>query len=203
VVLLLFGAGCASLFGPSKPDVSAQMPALESRIYAMIVDERRALDPKARFLSLDPELVAIARQRSTDMALKNSFAAEDPHTSANMLMKQDANFQGLIGENVAAQHFTPGTGIDVEAVAKNFVDRWLASAPHKENLGFAEYERTGVGASANGDTIYVTQLFTTSLGMGPHDASAPPSQAEPVASPRKGKDDIENVPLRGNIAPGG
>jgi uncharacterized protein YkwD len=178
------------------------MPALESRIYALIVDERRRLDPKARFLALDPELVAIARQRSKDMALKNSFAAEDTHTSAIMLMKQDANFQGLIGENVAAQHFTPGADIDVEAVANNFVSRWVASTPHKENLGFADYDRTGVGASANGDTIYVTQLFTTSLGMGAHDASASPSQAEPVASPKEGKDDIENVPLRGNIAPG-
>ena len=164
--------------------MSAQMPALESHIYAMIVNERHQLDSKARFLSLDPELVAIARQRSTDMALKKSFAADDPHASATMLMKQDAKFQGLVGENVAAQHFTPGTGIDVAAFAKAFVGRWDASAPHKENLSFADYDRTGVGASANGDTIYVTQLFTTSLGMEPHSASAPPSQAEPVASPR-------------------
>jgi uncharacterized protein YkwD len=179
------------LFGPSKPDVPAQMPALESRIYALIVDQRRKLDPKAQFLSLDPELVAIARKRSVDMALKNSFAADDQHASAAMLMTQDAKFQGLIGENVAAQHFTPSAGIDVEAFAKRFVDGWLASAPHKENLGFADYDRTGVGASANGDTIYVTQLFATNLGLGAHGDGAPPSQAEPVASPQQGKDDSQ------------
>ena len=197
--------GCAdlsSLFGPSKPKVPAQMPALESRIYALIVDQRRTLDPKAQFLSLDPELVGIARQRSADMALKNSFAADDPHASATMLMTQDAKFQGLIGENVAAQHFTPGAGIDVDVFAKRFVDGWLASAPHKDNLSFAEYDRTGVGASSNGDTIYVTQLFATNLGLGVHSDSAPPSQVEPVASPQQGKDDSQKVPLRGDIAPG-
>jgi len=193
----------SSLFGPSKPDVAAQMPALESRIYALIVTERRKLDPKTQFLSLDPELVAIARKRSAGMAAKNSFTGDDPHASATMLMAEDAKFQGLIGENVAAQHFTPGAGIDVEAVAKRFVDGWLASAPHKENLGFADYDRTGVGASANGDTIYVTQLFSTNLGLGAHGDSAPPSQAEPVASPQQGKDDSQKVPLRGDIAPGG
>ena len=179
------------------------MPALESRIYALIVDQRRKLDPKTQFLSLDPELVAIARKRSAGMAAKNSFTGDDPHASATMLMAEDAKFQGLVGENVAAQHFTPGAGIDVEAVAKRFVDGWLASAPHKENLGFANYDRTGVGASANGDTIYVTQLFATNLGLGTRGGSAPPSQVEPVASPQQGKDDSQKVPLRGDIAPGG
>ncbi|MGC9953200.1 MAG: CAP domain-containing protein [Rhizomicrobium sp.] len=178
------------------------MPALESRIYALIVDERRKLDPKAQFLSLDPELVAVARKRSTEMALKNSFVGDDPHASATMLMAADAKFQGLIGENVAAQHFTPDAGIDVDAVAKRFVESWLASAPHKENLGFVNYDHTGVGAAANGDTIYVTQLFATDLGLPPHSDSAPPSQVEPVASPQEGKDDNQKVPLRGDIAPG-
>ena len=179
------------------------MPALESRVYALIVNQRRIVDPKAQFLSLAPELVAIARKRSAEMALKNSFTADDAHASAAMLMAQDAKFQGLIGENVAAQHFTPGTGIDVEAVAKRFVDGWLASAPHKENLSFAEYDRTGVGAAANGDTIYMTQLFSTDLGLAAPSGSAPPSQAKPVASPQEGKDDQQKVPLRGDIAPGG
>ncbi|MDE2629640.1 MAG: CAP domain-containing protein [Alphaproteobacteria bacterium] len=191
------------MFGPSQPDVPAQMPALESRIYELIVAERRTLDAKAQFLSLDPELVEIARKRSSEMALRNSFANDDPHASATMLMAQDAKFQGLIGENVAAQHFTPAAGIDVDAVAKSFVDSWLASAPHKENLGFAEYNRTGVGASANGDTIYVTQLFATDLGLSPPGDSAPPSQVEKVASPKDGMDDKQKPPLRGDIAPGG
>ncbi len=191
------------LFGPDRPDPAKQMPALESRIYSLIQDQRHKLDPAAKTLVLDPELISIARKRSAEMALKNSFAdgGGDPHVSATMLMKADAKFQGLVGENVAAQHFTPQSGIDVDVFAQRFVDGWLASAPHKENLSFADYGRTGVGAAANGNTIYVTQLFASNLGLGPHDDSAPPSQVMPVANPQQGKDDSEKVPLRGTITP--
>jgi uncharacterized protein YkwD len=206
VLVLLFGAGCAetsSLFEPTKPDPAAQMPALETRIYQLIQDKRHEIDPKALTLALDPELVTIARKRSAEMARRNSFLDDsgDPHVSATMLMAADAQFQGLVGENVAAQHFTAQSGIEVDVFAQRFVESWLASKPHLENLSFADYNRTGVGAAANGDTVYVTQLFTTDLGLGPHSDSAPPSQVVPVANPRQGKDDSAKVPLRGAIVP--
>ncbi|MGH8324717.1 MAG: hypothetical protein ACRETD_13115, partial [Steroidobacteraceae bacterium] len=66
------------------------------------------------------------------------------------------------------------------------------SAPHRENLSFADYNRTGVGAAANGDTVYVTELFATDLGLGPHEdkPAVPPSPARgaqtPVPRPRPG-----------------
>ncbi len=191
------------LFGPEKPEPAAQMPALETRIYALIQDQRHKLDPAAKTLALDPELAAIARKRSTEMASKNSFTngSGDPHVSATMLMEADAKFQGLVGENVAAQHFTSQSGIDVNVFAQRFVDGWLASAPHKENLSFSDYNRTGVGAAVNGDTVYVTQLFATDLGLGPHSDTAPPSQVTPVENPQQGKDDSEKVPLREAITP--
>jgi len=206
--VLALTAGCADmtmfgLFGSGKPDPAAQMPALETRIYGLIQDQRHKLDPAAKTLALDPELVGVARRRSVEMALKNSFSdgSGDPHASATMLMAADAQFQGLVGENVAAQHYTPQSGIDVDVFAQRFVDGWLASAPHKENLSFADYNRTGVGAAVNGDTIYVTQLFATDLGLGPHNDNAPPSQVTPVANPQQGKDDSEKLPLRGAITP--
>ena len=49
-----------------------------------------------------------------------------------------------------------------------FLDEWLKSPPHRDNLAFADYDRTGVGAAVNGDTVYVTALFATDLGLGPH-----------------------------------
>ena len=201
---MLAVAGCAeinSLFAPSLPDPATQMPALESRVLALVEGERATIDPKARPLALDSELVGIARKRSAEMARNKSFSGNgDPHVSATMLMDQDAKFQGLLGENVAAQHFLPQQGIDVEAFAKRFVDGWIASKPHQNNLAFADYDRTGVGAAVNGDTIYVTQLFTTDLGLG----AKPNGQAPDVTSvetPQKGKDDTETVPLRGAIVP--
>ena len=31
-------------------------------------------------------------------------------------------------------------------------------------IAFADYDRTGVGAAVNGDTVYVAQLFASNLG---------------------------------------
>ncbi len=195
-------AGCAELFGPSIPDPASQMPALESRIFALVAEERAKADPKARKLVWDAELGTIARQRSTEMARTNSFAGGgDPHVSATMLMNQDAKFQGLVGENVAAQHFLPDQGIDVEAFAKRFVDGWTSSKPHLDNLSFADYDRTGVGAAVNKDTVYVTQLFTTDLGLGAKADPAAPA-VEAVPSAQQGKDNSQGPPLRGAIVPG-
>ena len=48
--------------------------------------------------------------------------------------------------------------------AQRFLDEWMKSQPHRENLAFADYDRTGVGAAVNGDTVYVAQLFASDLG---------------------------------------
>ncbi len=178
------------------------MPALETRIAALVSQERAKTGQKAHGLTIDPELVAIARQRSADMARANSFSGSgDPHVSATMLMNKDAKFQGLVGENVAAQHFTPGQEIDVEAFAHRFVDGWIASKPHLDNLSFPDYQRTGVGAAVNKDTVYVTQLFTTDLGLGDKSDQTPP-EVQAVPSAKDGKDSSQGPPLRGAIVPG-
>jgi uncharacterized protein YkwD len=187
-LLLLLCAGCASVedvIRPPPPDPKTLMPALEQRIAVLIADERSRIDPAAKFLVIDSELGAIARQRAADMAGKNYFAHTAPNgdTSASLLMAEDSHFQGLLGENMAAQHYSPAQGIDVEAFARRFVQTWLASPPHKENLSFADYNRTGVGAAVNGDTVYVTQLFSTDLGLGPHLDSSPPAVVTPLPHP--------------------
>ncbi len=195
--LLLMLAGCATVdqfvsgpHPPPPPDPKTLMPALEERIAVLIADERSRLAPNAKTLMIDPELSDVARKRAADMAAKNYFAHTAPNgdTSASILMSEDARFQGLLGENMAAQHYSPSVAIDVDGMARRFVDSWLASAPHKENLSFADYNRTGVGAAVNGDTIYVTQLFSTDLGLGPHEDTAPPSVVTPMPSAKAGKD---------------
>jgi uncharacterized protein YkwD len=155
---------------PPPPDPATRMGALESRINALIEGERMKLNPQAKALALDSELVGIARQRSADMARRHTFtdADGDTHVSATLLMGKDASFQGLLGENVAAQYYVAQSGVDVEIFAKRFVDTWMNSEPHRKNLAFADYNRTGIGASVNGDTVYVVQLFATDLGLGPY-----------------------------------
>jgi uncharacterized protein YkwD len=151
---------------PPPPDPRTEMAALEIRIAALTEDQRLKIDPNARPLAFDPELARIARERASDMAEKNYLAHAAPNgdTSATLLMAEDAKFQGLLGENLAAQHYVKQSGVDVEEFAQRFLDEWMKSQPHRENLAFADYDRTGVGAAVNGDTVYVAQLFASNLG---------------------------------------
>jgi uncharacterized protein YkwD len=185
---------------PIPPDPKTQMAALEQRIAVLIEEARLKIDPKAKPLVTDAELGAVARARAADMAAKNYFNHTAPNgdTSATLLMAADTQFQGLLGENMAARRYNPDGGIDVEAFARSFVDTWLASPPHKENLSFADYNLTGVGAAVNGDTVYVTQLFSANLGMGPHKAGAPPSTVTSYPDAPTAKADGS---LRGTLVP--
>ena len=179
---------------PKPPDPKTQMAALEKRIEELIIAKRREINPDAKLLEEDAELVDIARKRSNDMAEKKYLAnaMPDGRTSATILMDQDALFQGLLGENIAEQYYIPDTGIDVEVFAQRFVASWIDSPKHKENLSFADYNRTGVGAAVNGEMVYVTQLFSTDLGLGKYDPkSQPPRPFVTLPSPQAAK---ENTP---------
>jgi uncharacterized protein YkwD len=131
---------------------------------------------------LDTELATVARTRSQDMASKNyiAHAGPDGQTSASLIMDTDSQFQGLLGENIAAQYYTRASGVNVDGYAQRFVATWLASPEHKENLAFPAYTRSGVGAAVNGNMVFVTQLFATDLGLPPRPA---PGAAIPVAVP--------------------
>ena len=207
LVLLALLPGCEGITGLgapaalTPPDPRSQMTALEARIAALIEEQRLKLDPNAKPLTLDPELAHIARLRASDMAAKNYLAHAGPNgdTSATLLMTEDAKFQGLLGENLAAQHYAKQSGVDVEEFAQRFLDEWMKSQPHRENLAFADYDRTGVGAAVNADTVYVTQLFATDLGLGPHADGAPPAQVTPFPSAKAAKA-ASPARLRGPIA---
>ena len=150
------------------PDPKGRMAALERRIFELVDDERHRLDPAASPLVLDSELVGVAREKSADMAAKNYLAHANANgqTTTTIIMDEDAAFEGLLGENIAAQPFLKAYGVDVEVFAHRIVAIWVASAPHRENLSYPSYDRTGVGAAVSGDTIYVTELFASSLQSG-------------------------------------
>jgi uncharacterized protein YkwD len=161
------------------------MVALESRIEALVEEERLKLDPKAKPLSIDEELSRVARARASDMAAKNYLAHQGPDgaTSASLLMREDAKWQGLLGENLAAQHYTRKGGVTVEDFARRFLDEWLRSPPHRDNMAFADYDHAGVGAAVNDDTVYVAVLFSTDMGLPPPKPEGPASAITTWASP--------------------
>jgi uncharacterized protein YkwD len=181
---------------PPPPDPKTQMAELETRLSVLVDDARHRLNPKARPLTLDSELVKIARARAADMAEKNYLAHAAPNgdTSASLLMEADAQYQGLLGENLAAQHYVKQSGVDPKGFAQRFLDTWMASPAHRDNMAFADYDRTGVGAAVNGDTVYVAILFSTTTkagGSGKVATFDSPGQAEatpavPAPAPLRG-----------------
>lgn len=181
---------------PPPPDPKTRMGELETRLGALMEEARRKLDPQAKPLHLDPGLVKIARARAADMAAKKylASAAPDGQTSALLLMEADAQYQGLLGENLAAQYYVAQTGVDPEAFAARFLETWLQSKAHRENMVFAEYDRAGVGAAVNDDTVYVAALFSTTTrtgGNGTVADFASPAEARAAPPPKA------PVPLRG------
>ncbi len=167
------------------PDPKTQMGALEIRIAILVEEQRHRLDPKARILAIDPELSRIARARASDMAEGNYLAHAAPNgdTSASLLMKQDEKWQGLLGENLAAQHYTKQSGVAVDEFAQRFLEEWLKSPPHRDNMIFANYDHAGVGAAVNGDTVYVALLFSTDMGLKPREATSPANAVTSWESP--------------------
>jgi len=175
--VLLFCVGCAMqtpapVATQPPPDPKTLMPALEARIYELADAERHKLTPNAPVLALDSELVGVAREKSADMAARSylAHASPDGRTTATIVMDKDAAFEGVLGENIAAQPYIPKYGVDVESFARRIVQTWLASRQHRDNLTDSAYTRTGVGAAVNGDTVYVTELFAGNFPKG-----SPPS----------------------------
>lgn len=205
-------AGCESMAPtpkvPPPPDPKTQMGALEIRIAVLVEEQRHKLNPAARPLAIDPQLATVARERAVDMAAKNylAHAAPDGSTSASLLMKQDAKWQGLLGENLAAQHYTRQGGVSVEDFAQRFLDEWLKSPPHRDNMAFANYDHAGVGAAVNGDTVYVALLFSTDLGLPPPKPEGPANAVTSFESPAQASalpKPVAEPPLRLRGAVGG
>ena len=103
-------AGCAEALSGAAlppPDPKTQMALWRAASQTLVQEERLKLDPAAKTLALDPELAKIALARARDMAEKNYLAHAAPNgdTSASLLMADDAKWQGLLGENLAAQHY--------------------------------------------------------------------------------------------------
>ena len=162
-----FLAACASApqAGMTLP-VEDQVSALKERLLVLVEAERERLNGDAKPLILDPELMRAAQTHSEDMAKKGSFDSGNPdgNLAVNILLG-DPKFRGFVGENSAAQYFTPGTRIDPDKYARGFLDIWLKSPDHKMNLSYPRFDKTGIGIAIGGNAIYAAELFATDLGL--------------------------------------
>jgi uncharacterized protein YkwD len=194
-------AASAQAVAPLPPplDPKTQMAELETRISLLVEETRRKFDPNTKLLRLDDRLVKIARLRAAEMTAKNGFTStpQDGKTAAALLMESDAQYQGLLGENAAAQHYVAQSGVDPKLFAERFLETWLGSPAHRENLMFPDYDRVGVGAAVNADTVYVALLFSTTTrnrGIGTVSNFDSPAEARDALPP---KPPATAIPLRG------
>jgi len=165
VLLALLVAACATMPAPPHPKLQEQLATLKVRLFELVEAER--MQAGANPLVLDPERVVAAQAHSEDMAKKRSFDTMNPdgNLALNTLLSTQPKFVGFFAENSAAQYFTPSLGIDPDAVAKGFLQIWLKSPTHKSNLTYKDFDRTGIGVAVNGNAIYVSEVFTSDLGL--------------------------------------
>ena len=165
VVFALLLAACATARQGPHPMLQAQLAALKVRLFELVEEER--MQAGAKPLVLDPERVVAAQAHSDDMARKRSFDTMNPNgnLALNTLLSTDPKFIGFFAENSAAQYFTPSLGIDPDAMAKGFLEIWLGSPTHRSNLTYKDFDRTGIGIAVNGNAIYVSEVFTSDLGL--------------------------------------
>ena len=167
LIFALLAVACASAPPPpAAPPLEDQVSALKERLFVLVEAERQRLNGEARPLILDAELMQAAQTHSEDMAKKGSFDTGNPdgNLAVNILLG-DPKFRGFVGENSAAQYFTPGTRIDPDRYARGFLDIWLKSPDHKMNLTYPRFDKTGIGIAIGGNAIYAAELFATDLGL--------------------------------------
>ncbi len=118
-------------------------------------------------------LARIAGDRSRDMIARNYFSHSDPATGQEPLLRylQATKFSyNLAGENIAEiknestwvpAPWTVAARYDTAELADRFVQDWLKSPEHRENIFQPRYRRTGVGlaVSEDGKRIMVSQVF--------------------------------------------
>ncbi|MBI3914533.1 MAG: LysM peptidoglycan-binding domain-containing protein [Chloroflexi bacterium] len=119
-------------------------------------------------------LARIAGDRSRDMLARNYFSHHDPETGQDPLLRylQASKFTySYAGENIAEiknetgfvpSALTVAARYSTAELAQRFVDDWLKSPEHRENIFSLRYQRTGVGlaVSEDGRRMTVTQVFS-------------------------------------------
>jgi len=166
IAMALILCGCAARPATLQPPDDAQLNAVKERLFALVEAEREHVNNGAKPLMLDPELMRAAQIHADDMAMKHSFDTDNPdgNVAVNTLL-MNPKFRGFVGENSAAQYFTPGTPIDAQSFARGFLNIWENSPDHRSNMTFPGFDRTGIGITVSGNMVYAAELFATDLGL--------------------------------------
>jgi hypothetical protein len=136
-------------------------------------------------LAIDPELSQVARAPGQRHGGQNYLAHAAPNgdTSASLLMKQDAKWQGLLGENLAAPALHQAERRGGRDFRPALPGRMAEEPAATGQYGLRQLRSCRRGAAVNGDTVYVAVLFSTDLGLKPPAAECPASAITTWDSP--------------------
>ena len=181
LTILLFAAPAMpnAAFAQAAPEHSLPPPcqaqqefsrAAEAIIARQINAARAKLVPGAPALKPDEQLSRIAELRSCELVLARkplSHLDDKGHFESADMVYSLLGPYGRVAENLMQMNMPAATEpLDAETFAIRAADLWLKSPEHRDNLTFADYDRTGIGAAVNGDTVYVTALFALDLDVG-------------------------------------
>jgi len=138
---------------PPPPPLPVDPATLEAAVVAGINAQRAAagLPP----LQLDPDLVMVARERSSDMAQRGYFSHVSPtgETFSSLMQSQGVSCSWC-GENIAYNNNS-----DDQTVAV-VLSSWMASPGHRDNILRPSFDRVGVGVALGGSGMkYYTAVF--------------------------------------------
>jgi len=148
------GPSVAGLRATRDASLPPPLPSLEQQLLGQLNKERaaRSLAP----LSVDQQLVALARRRSQDMVDRDYFTHYLPEggTVFNIMDRAGIDYH-YAGENLARNKAPEDLTVSIAMQAL------MASPTHRENMLSSDYQRVGIGAQrGHSDWKVFTLLFT-------------------------------------------
>lgn len=159
-VAFLLGLWFALLLAPGSVDVARADTgdAPFADLEASLLNEVNAVRARHHLIPLRraPELDAVARQHSRDMAQRNYLSHETPE-GANPLDRIERG--GVAGFTLAAENLGR---TDRSNPNQEIVFHWMRSPDHRRNLLAPPFNGTGIGiARARDGSLIYTQLYVS------------------------------------------
>ena len=176
---------------PTGDDLDTTL--VEALIHEKVNEVREAHDLDT--LDYDTDLANVSRAHSQHMSEENFFGHENPEGEGpkDRVDNDDSVSCDAVGENLAQAYWQlEFRSYDDEIrslesedeVAQWFVDAWMNSTGHRENLLEPDWERQGIGVHLDDESrVFATQKFCASTGFFPwqtvtvgHDAPWSPAR---------------------------
>ncbi len=150
-------------FKLKQQEVNLSNAELISELEKSLFDQTNLLrqNKALKIFEANPVLLKVGRAYSKDMLQRNFFSHFDPEGRSVLerIQKVKKGFDEDCAENL--HHiYSPGGLKDPQAIAKQMMQDWMGSPPHRKNLIAKNYHFMEVGCATDGFKVYCTQVFS-------------------------------------------